>query len=151
MSTFLNHSFLSFSLPASYVIAPCPFPLSPSIQCSIHFYLVWPVSGMHVNCGNKGHPEEQLEYFSVSITLPVGKLLPGINITRTPKNTICSLPTSSHLSRGCHWVIQSQIPQPCKTNDIICGPLCSLGSILWNKMNLKSNALLCNASIMGLK
>lgn len=33
-----------------------------------------PVSGMHVNCGNEGHPEKQLESFSVSTTVPVGEV-----------------------------------------------------------------------------
>lgn len=75
------------------------YPLQPSV----------PMSGMHVNCGNEGHPEEQLESFSVSTTLPIGKLLPGMNLTRTPKNTICSPPTTSHLSQGCHWEITEPV------------------------------------------
>lgn len=83
---------------------------------------------MHVNFSNEGHPAELLESFSVSTTLPVGKLLPGVNLTRTPKNTICSPPTTSHLSQGCHWEIQSQSQEPCKICEILCGMLSKLES-----------------------
>lgn len=50
------------------------------------------MSGTHVNCGNEGHPEEQLESFSVSTTLPVGEFVPGVFLTRTPKTPYASLP-----------------------------------------------------------
>lgn len=56
-----------------------------------------PVSGMHINCGNEGHPEEQLESSAVSTTDLVGKLPPGGNLTRPQKNTIWSWPSTSHL------------------------------------------------------
>lgn len=58
-----------------------------------------PVSGMHINCGNEGHPEEQLESSSVSPTDFVGKMLPGGKLTGPQKNTIWSWPTTSHLYR----------------------------------------------------
>lgn len=41
------------------------------------------VTGMHINCDNEGHPEEQLESSSVSSTLSVGKLLLGVFPNRT--------------------------------------------------------------------
>ena len=66
------------------------------------------LSGMHINCDNEGHPEEQLESYFVSSTLSVGKLLPSVCLTRTSENTICSPPTPSHLSLACYWEIQSE-------------------------------------------
>ena len=41
------------------------------------------VSGMHINCGNEGHQEEQLESFSVSTKVLIGRLMPGVGLTRT--------------------------------------------------------------------
>lgn len=72
--------------------APCPSLLHTCLQCINHPSLTEPVSGTHVNCGNEGHPEEQLESFSVSTTLPVGKIVPGVFLTRTPKTPYASLP-----------------------------------------------------------
>lgn len=46
-------------------------------QCSVS------VTGMHINCDNEGHPEEQLESSSVSSTLSVGKLVLGVFPHRT--------------------------------------------------------------------
>lgn len=72
-----------------------------------------PVSGMHINCGNEGHSEEQLESFSVSTTLLVGKLLPGVNLTKTRKTPYVPS-TTSHFSQRCCWEIRSQGPEPCR-------------------------------------
>lgn len=126
---FLKYSFFSF-----LSLASCIMPLARLL--SAHAYTVVqhspqpsvPMSGMHVNCGNEGHPKEQLESFSVSKTLPVGKLLPGVNLTRTQKNTICSPTATSHLSQDRHWEIQSQSPEPCKICEILWGPLSKLRS-----------------------
>lgn len=43
------------------------------------------MTGMHANCGNEGHPEDQLESLSVSSTLSVGKSLLGSFLTRISK------------------------------------------------------------------
>lgn len=67
---------------------------------------------MHINCGNEGHPEEQLESSSVSTTYLVGKLLPGGNLTKSQKNTICSSPTVAHLSQRATLRSQSQTTDP---------------------------------------
>lgn len=71
-----------------------------------------PVSGMRINCGNEGHPEELLESSSVSTTDLVGKLLPVGNLTRPQKNTICSSPTSSPLSQQASLTSQPQAAPP---------------------------------------
>lgn len=79
---------MSHTLPLSSLLI-VPHLLQPGVL----------VSDAHINCGNESHPEEQLESSSVSTTDFVGKLQPGGNLTEPQKNTICSSPTSSHLSQ----------------------------------------------------
>jgi len=75
---------------------------------------------MPVNGAHEGHPEEQLESFSGSTTLPVGKFLPGVNLTRTPKNTICSPPANSHLSQDFRLPLRNAITEPGAVTDMRC-------------------------------
>lgn len=108
---FYQFSTCSLVFSPHWLTALCPLPISSQLMLTLQHSLQpnVPVSGMHVNCGNEGHLEEQLESSSASTTLPVGKFLPGVNLTRTPQNTIWSPPTTLHLMQGCCWDIQIHI------------------------------------------
>lgn len=97
--------FLALHCPAVSGLSAIPSLTVITVQIWLHYSVL--VSGMHVNCDNEGHLEEQLESLSEFTVLPVGKSLPGVNLTRISKNTICSPPTTSHLFQACHWEIQS--------------------------------------------
>lgn len=110
-----------------------------------------PVSGMHINCGNEGHPEEQLESSSVSTTYLVGKLLPGGNLTKPQKNTICSSPTVADLSQRATLRSQSQTTDPWTFLCVLssdCAPPKSLPAVVFDCNSVVVNVSLVLESIL---